>query len=94
MIVSTEREGKKYKVVVPEGALEENWQYGVIVGPPDLSKLGLPYELEVRLHNELFNRGLITIPDVRRNMQSLQGALQAALRVDVQTIVQAYEEAK
>jgi len=94
MLVDIERDGRKYKAVVPEGSDKETWQYGISVGPPDLSELGLPLETEVRLNNELFVRGLITLADVKRNMSSVQGALQAALRVDAQTIVQLYEEAK
>lgn len=94
MLVDTEREGRKYRVIVPDGAEPSTWPYGVIVGPPDLSSLGLPEEQERRLHNELHARGLITLRDVRRSMQSVQGAIQAALRVDAQLIVQAYEEAK
>ena len=94
MLVDIERDGKKYRAVVPDQADRETWQYGIPVGPPDLSELDLPVEIEVRLHNELFVRGLITLADVRRNMSSLQGALQAALRVDAQMIVQLYEEAK
>lgn len=94
MLVDTEIEGKKYRVIVPEGAPQDTWAYGVIVGPPDLGSLGLPIEVERRLHNELHARGLITAVNVRKNMQLLQGALQAALRVDAQLILQAYEEAK
>ena len=94
MLVDTIIDGRKYRVIVPDEAPPENWPYGVIVGPTDLSVLGLPLEIERRLHNELFSRGLITLRDIRRNMQNVQGALMAALHVDVQLILQAYEEAK
>lgn len=94
MLVDMERDGRKYKAIVPEGSDPTTWKYGVVVGPPELSALGLPPEQEVRLHNELYNRGLITGNDVRRNMSSVVGALMAALHVDAQLIAQAYEEAK
>ena len=94
MIVDITRDGKKYKAIVPDGSLEAMWQYGIIIGPPDLSGLRLPHEIEVRLNNELFNRGLISKKDLRNNINNVQGALMAALRVDVQTILAAYEEVK
>lgn len=94
MLVDIVKVDKKYKAVVPDGSDPSNWQYGVIVGPPDLSGLNLPYDIEVRLHNELYVRGLIKSVDVRRNMQSVTGALMAALGVDAQRIAQIYEEMK
>jgi len=93
MIVDTEREGRKYKVQVPDGAPEAMWPAGIIIGPPDLSSLNLDYETETRLHNELFNRGLITLRDTRKRIQEIQAALQAAFRVDAGTIMEAYQNA-
>lgn len=93
MLVNITRDDKKYSVVVPDGAPENTWKYGIVVGPPDLSELGLPYDIEVRLHNELHNRGLIKLADASRGPQNLQGAIMAALRVDVQRLLQIYEEA-
>lgn len=91
MIVTTERnDGRKYKVQVPENATPETWKYGITIGPPDLSGLGLPPAVTTRLHNELFNRGLITKNDVRKKANEVQGALQAALNVDVSLITQLY----
>ena len=92
MIVDITRDGKKYKAIVPDNSEELMWQYGIIIGPPDLSGLRLPHEIEVRLNNELFNRGLISKKDLRNNINNVQGALMAALRVDAQTILAAYEE--
>lgn len=94
MIVDIVKQDKKYKAIVPDGSDPSTWSYGVIVGPPDLSILGLPYDIEVRLHNELYVRGLIKYVDVRRDMRSVTGALMAALKVDTQLIAQAYEEMK
>lgn len=90
MIVVVEKDGRKYKVQVPENADPETWKYGITIGPPDLSGLGLPPVVTTRLHNELFNRGLITKNDVRKRTSDVQGALQAALNVDVSLITQLY----
>lgn len=91
MIVDSERDGKKYKMLVPDGAPVENWKYGIPVGPPDLSALGLPLEIEVRLHNELYVRGIITKNEARKRIRDIAAALMATLSVDAQTILALYE---
>ena len=94
MIVSTSKSTefgpKKFRVIVPDDASENMWQYGVLVGPPDLGMLNLPEEIEVRLNNELFNRGLITKQDLRKRGAEVIAALQAALKIDAQRIVELY----
>lgn len=90
MIVDIEKLGKKYKVIVPDDADPELWQYGVVVGPPDLSSLDLSPSMEVRLHNELYVRGLITKVDIMRRGVELVAALQAVLKVDAQRIAELY----
>lgn len=87
-------DGYKLKVQVPDNAPESTWQYGIRVGPPDLSSLGLSDEMTKRLSNELFVRGLITERDVQRKSQDVFGALQAALKVDIATIQTLYSEAR
>jgi len=81
-------------MLVPDDAPESTWEFGIPIGPPDLGDLGLPSSIEVRLNNELFNRGLITSRDVRKNGDSVFGALQAVLKVDTGRIVQLYLEQK
>lgn len=91
MIVDTVRDGYKYKVQVPDDAPEFMWYAGVLVGPPDLASLGLPPMVELRLHNELYVRGLITLKDVTsRRINELQAALTAAYKVDVNKLMEAY----
>lgn len=90
--VDIDKLGKKYRVQVPDDALEESWQYGVVIGPPDLSSLDLPPSIEVRLHNELYIRGLITKQDIVRRMPDVTAALQYALAIDAQRIAELYEE--
>lgn len=58
----------------------------MIYGPVPLDALELPQDVNVRLHNELFNRGLLTADDVRRRPNDVLAALQIALRVNVQQI--------
>lgn len=82
--------GRMFRVLVEEG--EEDLSQGIIVGPPFLTELQLPRNLEVRLHNELFVRGLFTMRDVLRKGNEVDAALRSALRLDVQTIIGVYRE--
>lgn len=86
-VVYTDELGRKFKVVVPQGGDPE---FGVVIGPPYLDGLELPDSVMVRLHNELFYRRLFTLADVRRRPIDVDGALRAALKLDVQKILEAY----
>lgn len=83
--------GRRYRVELPEGASDDEADMGIPVGPPDIvDALGLPEPLATRLHNQLHRRGLFTLADVRRKQGGLLGALQAALKVDAQIMMQAF----
>jgi len=79
-------------VLLPEGAPDSDASMGVPIGPPSLAPLGLPVEIEVLLHNQLFDRGLIRERDLRRRMPDLAAALMAALRVNVHRIAGLYSK--
>ncbi len=85
--------GRRWVVLVPEGrAQDAALGMGMVIGPPDMREAlaHLPEALQVRLHNELFVRGLLTEHDLRGRAGEVQSALQSALRLDVQTVVRAY----
>jgi len=84
--------GRKSLVHVPDGAPEKSWGQGILLGPPDISSLGLSEEVTTRLQNELFNRGIIRRGDARARRPEIHAALMAALRVDAETIITLYEE--
>lgn len=84
-------EGRQYVTLIPEDAPDSDASIGVPVGPPSLSPLGLPKDIEIQLHNELFHRGLITATDVKRRQQDVISALQSALKVAAQEIILLYE---
>lgn len=86
----TDETGRRWAVEIPEGVPLSEASRGIVVGPPDTSGLGLPEAVAVRLHNELCDRELYTLRDVRRNHGSLQAALQGALSLDVGRILAAY----
>lgn len=86
----TDKMGRRTWVWLPEKAPDADARMGIPIGPPPLDALGLPAATEVRLHNELYARGLLTIDDVKKDRQSVVGALMAAFKVDAEAIVTCY----
>ncbi len=82
-------EGRMWATMVPLGH-EEEASMGIPIGPPDLSPLGLPPAQEVRLHNQLFNRGILTSKDLRGRGKDVFAAIQSALQVDVAAVTGLY----
>lgn len=82
--------GRQWAVLLPDEAPESDAALGVPLGPPSLESLNLPEEVEVRLHNQLFARRLFAPIDVKRRRQDVFAALQAALSLDVERVVQLY----
>ncbi len=85
-----DEQGRYHAVLLPNGTNEQDASKGLPLGPPSLEPLGLPEEVEIRLHNELFARKLFTGKDVRKRRIDVFGALQAALKVDIERVVQIY----
>jgi len=85
-------EGRRWAVLLPESAPESDAAQGIPVGPPSLEVLGLPLEVEVRLHNQLFDRHLLRSSDVKRRPADVMGALMATLKVDKQRIIAVYTD--
>ena len=88
----TDDTGRMWMVLVPEGS-EKDGHQGIPVGPPDTSGLGLPEEIDVRLNNQLFHRGLFTWRDVKRDQVQVTAALQAALKISATSILNLFKEA-
>ena len=88
----TDPEGRMWAVWLPEGVPDEQASEGIPRGPISLEPLGLPLDFEIRLHNQLFHRGLLTATDVRKRRTEVQAALMAALKVDAGRILALYDE--
>lgn len=58
----TDDEGLTWVVSVVEDTAEEDYDQGIVLGPPDLTPLGLPRADFVRLHNKLVEVGLYEAP--------------------------------
>lgn len=89
-----DQDGRKWATQLPARASDTDAVLGIPLGPPDLSTLSLPLELEVRLHNELFGRRLWSNSDVSKRPDELKAALQAALQVDIFRIMELYSGGK
>lgn len=87
----TDSDGRKRVVLLPEEYSDDQAEaIGIPVGPPRLDELGLPLELEVRLNNELFHRGILEPNDALRRRPDIMGAIQSALKIDTDAIVTLY----
>lgn len=58
MIIKYNKDGLDYMVMVPDGTAQEFWQYGAVLGPPDLGSLGLVAADLKKLHNRLVEYGV------------------------------------
>lgn len=90
MIVHVIIDDLPYVVLVPESASEDTWDRGVIVGPADLTPLGLSEETTKRLHKELYARNIITALDAQKRRGELSAAIMAALTLDAERVYECY----
>jgi len=86
----TDEDGRRWAVMLPESAGDEDAEIGIPVGPPPMEGLSLPECAAVVLHNELHDRGIFTLRDAIRNRPQIQAALMAALKVDAETVMAQY----
>lgn len=82
--------GKMWAVFMPNDD-DSHPSMGIPIGPPDLSSLGLPEETAVRLHNQLFSRGILTKRDLKGRPKEVFAALQAAYKVDVTKVTELFD---
>lgn len=90
----TDLKGRHWRVQLPDDAGDDEVDLGVPVGPPDLEPLALakgwPESFAVRLHNELWHRGLLTKRDAQARSSELIGAFMAALKADAMDVARLY----
>lgn len=79
---------RKFRVTLPDG--EINPEHGLFIGPPFLDDLDLPEDVQIKLHNELFERGIITLQDAIKNRTAVEQAIRVALRLSVEKILGVY----
>lgn len=90
IIEHIDNEGRKYK------AYSDGSDEVVIIGPPEglvdefFEELDVMEAFATRLHNILYQRGLLNYEEVVKSRGGLLGALQAALSIDVQKLNEVY----
>jgi len=89
----TDPDGRMWLVGLPDDRPDSDVAMGIPLAPPSLDSLGLPEEISIRLQNELVMRRLFDVKDVRKRRIDVIAALQAALRVNCQMVVDLYEAA-
>ena len=75
---------------MPESAGDDEADIGIPVGPAPLTGLNLPEHVAVALHNELHDRGVLTLKDAIRNRQAIHSAVMAALKLDAENVMAQY----
>jgi hypothetical protein len=85
--VTQDEKGRKY-----QSLHDENSGLSIPVGPPEglVDSLGWPEPFATNLHNALFRRGLLNYGVASKRSGELIGALQEALEVDAQKVLEAY----
>jgi hypothetical protein len=80
------RNGRKYR------ALSDGNGSLIVEGPPEglVDALNLPEPFATKLHNSLYERGLLRYEDIVKHPRELQGALQEALQLDIQRLTEGY----
>lgn len=87
----TDSDGRLKAAWLPESEPDNYAEFrGIPIGPPDLSELELPLEVEVRLNNQLYHRGIIEPLNAFKQRSEIFAALQAALKVDAERIYRIY----
>lgn len=85
-----DHDGRLWARGLPDDVPDSQAKVGVPLGPPPLTSLGLPKQIEIRLHNQLYNRHILTERDARTRFNEVRAALQAALGVDAAAILAVY----
>lgn len=85
----TDSDGRMWARLIPDNAPESHAEMGVPLGPPSLVSLGYPSEVEIRLHNQLYQRGILVARDAA-DVMKIQAAVMAALKIDALAIQQLY----
>lgn len=87
-VTITDEKGRKYQAYENDGGQK------IIIGPPEglVDALDLPEPFATRLHNALHGRNILVYQQAARNPNDLIGALQEALSLDMQTILEQYQK--
>lgn len=85
--------GRRWVALLPAELPDDMASMGLQKGPVSLEPLGLPLHYEVKLHNELVQRGVLTWDDAKRNPGELEGAVRSVIRAGGREIREIFREA-
>lgn len=77
VVVYTDNENLTWAVVVPVGTPEEDYQTGIVLGPPDLSSLDLQQSQRERLQKALVEAGFYNAPQLMGKRQEFNKLLKS-----------------
>ena len=79
--------GRRWVALVPESMPDAMAKNSLQLGPVSLEPLGLPLPYEVKLHNELVQRGLLTYDDLRARRNEVESAVRSLWRAGAAEII-------
>ncbi|KKL52907.1 hypothetical protein LCGC14_2280770 [marine sediment metagenome] len=82
--------GRLWAVLIPDDAPDSESNRGMVIGPPPLDSLGLPLDAEIRLHNQLFHRGILAERDV--DLMAITSAIIATFKIDAARVALLYTD--
>lgn len=89
----TDPMGRKFRMAVADDAPDSEAEYGEPVGPPVLDaigELGRCMDINVKIHNWLFDMGIMTAKEAQLNRVHISAAIQRAVALDVNNIIALY----
>lgn len=90
IVTYTDQYGRRFDVAIPDNAPDSHAHLGARLGPPDLSPLRLPLEVEIELNNQLHARRMITARDIKGRQVDVERAVQRAMRLTGQRVALLY----
>ena len=78
--------GRKWLVELPDDVPDSDAPLGVPVGPPSLASLGLPEDIEVTIHNGLYQGRIFASRDFKKRRMEVVSIIQRALNLDAERI--------
>lgn len=89
IVAFKDKQGRLFRRLIPDKAPDKDAEKGIEAGPPELD-LDMPVSVAVRLHNELYHRGIFSYRDAKERRHDVVAALQAAYKVDAGIVVDQY----
>lgn len=86
-----DKEGYKWISQLPDTASIDEISQGVLIGPPEFRNY--QKEFAIKLHNELFDRGIYTYLQAKANRQGIMQAIQSVLKFSAIAIEGEYKDA-